>query len=461
MKPENVYNYSPIFFQNIMTSVYGYKLHRQRYGGNNRQYTRGLQRSEFETEEFLKELQKKELSKLVCHAYDTTEYYRNLFDKLGLKPNDVNTMEDLGKIPFLTKEEIRKDPRAFVSKSFKKRELFNLYTSGTTGTPLTVYSDFESRRKNYAFFNRVRSWRNIKLGDKRVTFGGRIIIPQRQKQLPYWRYDLSENNLLMSSYHMAPSNMAHYYKKTVEFQPIEIRGYPSSIYNLALYIQENGLSGIRPKAVFTTAETLFESIRNTIESALQCRITDTYGCTEMAFYVTQCEYGTYHAHPEYGIVETVDEKGCSVKGQPGHLVCTSFVNYAMPLIRYRIGDTVAWGDEKCPCGRQFPVVKEIVGRTDDLIVTPEGRRVGRLDPIFKGGLGIRESQIVQTSRDEIVVKIVKSETYSEEDIVFLSDQLKKRIGPSMRIKFEFLPRIERDENGKFRSVVSLVESNSR
>ena len=111
--------------------------------------------------------------------------------------------------------------------------------------------------------------------------------------------------------------------------------------------------------------------------------------------------------------------------------------------------------------QSFPVIDEIVGRTDDIIVTPEGRRVGRLDPIFKGGLGIKEAQIIQTSKDEILIRIVKSESYSSKDLEFLSDQLRKRIGLSMNIRFEIVPQIERDRNGKFRSVVSLVGSRSR
>ena len=457
MFKETIYNHSPVFFQNIITSMYGLQLHWQRYGGNNSKYTEELERSEHANEQYLLDFQKKELLKLLRHAYLTTEYYKNLFDKIGLKPEDIKTLHDLNQIPILTKQDIKKNSHSFLSKIFPKRQLHTIFTSGTTGSPLTVFYNRDARRKNYAFFNRTRKWKGTKLGDKRVTLYGRSLIPPNQKGPPFWRYDVTENNYLFSSYHLTPVNLPHYYKEIKKIQPVEIRGYPSSLHTLALYMRENKLSGIRPKAIFTTAETLFDSVRKTIESAFCCEVTDTYGCTEMGFYITQCEYGTYHTHPEYGIVEALGSNGTPVTEQPGELVCTSFINYAMPLIRYKVGDTITLENRRCPCGRKFPVVSQILGRTDDLIITPEGRSIGRLDPIFKGGLGIHEAQIIQTGTDEIVFKIVKSKSYTESDRDFLYKQLHNRIGPSMKIRFEFVPEIQKDKNGKFRAVVSLLD----
>ncbi len=439
-----------------MTSIYGLHLHWRRYGEKSSEYSKGLEHSEFESKQFFEKLQRRELTRLLDYAYQNTDYYKELFDKLDLRPTDIKRVNELEKLPILTKEEIKKNTQAFVSKKFKKRHLFKIYTSGTTGSPLTVFCDLASRRKNYAFFNRVRRWRGTRVRDKRVTFYGRVIIPPAQEVPPFWRYDIAENNFLFCSYHMSPANLPYYYEKVRGIQPAEIRGYPSSLYNLAQYMLEHRLSDIHPKAVFTTAETLFEPIREVIETAFKCKITDTYGCTEMGFYITQCEYGTYHAHPEYGIVEVLDDNGKRKKGEAGHLVCTSFINYAMPLIRYKVGDTIAVKDKECRCKRHFPVIDEIVGRTDDIIVTPEGRRIGRLDPIFKGGLGIKEAQIIQTGQGEIVMRVVKNERYSPRDVEFLSDQLRKRVGDSMKIRFEFVPEIKKEKNGKFKSVISLV-----
>jgi phenylacetate-CoA ligase len=451
---EMIYNKSPVFFQNVMTSIYGFQLHLQRYGGKNKEYTAQLEKTNFENKENLQQLQNDNLGKLLKYSYQHTDYYKLLFDNLGLKPEDIREEKDLKKLPILTKDTLRKSPEAFIPRNIKKKELLKIFTSGTTGSPLTVYYNLQARRKYYAFFNRVRKWHGIQLGDTRATFYGRILIPQNQKGPPFWRYDISEKNYLFSSYHMSPENLLHYYNKLKVIQPKEIRGYPSSLNTLAQFITNNNLGGIKPKAVFTTAETLLEPVRSVIETAFQCKVVDTYGCTEMAFYITQCDRGTYHSHPEFGIVEVLDKNGDSIWGEPGELVATGFINYAMPLIRYKIGDSIVMKKESCSCNRNIPVIEQIVGRTDDIIVTPEGRRIGRLDPIFKGGRGIKEAQIIQTKKDEIVMKVVKDDKYSSEDIKFLSEQLKNRVGESMRIQFDFVSEIPREKNGKFRSVVS-------
>ena len=456
MSLEKIYNNSPVFFQNLMTSVYGLQLHWNRYGGKNVEYTKQLEKTEFKNKEVITRFQLNELKKILKYAYYNTAYYKALFDEIKLDPSQIKSLDILNKIPLLTKNIIKEAPGLFLSKEFKKKKLSKIYTSGTTGNPLTVYYNSDSRRKNYAFFNRARKWHGTKVGDTRVTLYGRAIIPPTQEKPPFWRYDFFENNHLFSSYHLTPHNMPYYYEKIRQIQPKEIRGYPSSLNSLSQFMLDNDLSGIRPKAIFTTAETLLEPVRRTIETAFKCKVVDTYGCTEMGFYITQCEKGTYHAHPEFGIIESLDDNDKLIYDQPGHLVVTSFVNYAMPLIRYKIGDTVVIKNKECSCKRNFPVIEEIIGRTDDIIVTPDGRRIGRLDPIFKGGLGIKEAQIIQTLKNEIVMKIVKNDNYSEKDIAFLSQQLKNRLGEFINIKFEFVNEIKKDKSGKFRSVVSNI-----
>jgi phenylacetate-CoA ligase len=461
MKSEVLYNRSPVFIQHIMTSLYGLLLHWQRYGGRNRQYTRQLDRTEFLSRDQLKDFQNRNLIQIVRHAYYKTRYYKELFNQSGIKIDEIVTVDDLQKLPILDKWVLKEHTRQFIANPPGEKKCLKIYTSGTTGSPLTVYYDLDSRRKNYAFFNRLRKWRKTKVGDRRATFYGRAIIPPARHGPPFWRYDIAENNYLFSSYHMTPKSLPQYYEKLFQIQPVEIRGYPSSLNMIAQYINENHFNGIRPKAVFTTAETLLDNFRENIETAFGCEVTDTYGCTEMGFYITQCEFGTYHAHPEYGIIETVNEAGAPVIGEPGQLVCTSFVNYAMPLIRYNVGDLITIKDQPCRCGRNFPVVWEIRGRIDDVIITPEGKNIGRLDPIFKGGLNIRETQIVQTAIDEIVLKIVPAMGYSDTDRRFLEEQLMSRIGSSVKFVFETVDEIPRDQRGKFRSVVSLIHPGNK
>lgn len=278
-----------------------------------------------------------------------------------------------------------------------------------------------------------------------------------QAHPPFWRHDFFQRNILFSSYHMSKSNLKHYYDELVRVRPEEIIGYPSSLFTLAKHILASGLKEIRPQAVFTTAETLLASQRAVIEEAFERNVTDQYGCTEMALFVSQCEKGTYHVHPEHGIVEVMDANGNPLPpGEEGEAVCTGFVNYAMPLIRYRLGDRLKLGAERCACGRCFPVVEEILGRVDDILTTPDGRPLGRLDPVFKGMRGIFETQIVQTAADKLVLRMVTDPSFSEHNRAELLYEVQKRTGNDMFIEIDVVDEIPKDKNGKFRSVISTL-----
>ncbi len=187
-----------------------------------------------------------------------------------------------------------------------------------------------------------------------------------------------------------------------------------------------------------------------------CPVRDQYGSAEMAGFFAECEHGRYHVAPEYGIVEVVDADGAPVPiGGMGELCLTGFINPAMLLIRYLIGDAGRLSASSCACGRHAPVVESVEGRIDDVIITPSGRHVGRLDPAFKGMVGIRESQILQTASDQVLVRIV-SDDRSQVNGAGLVSNLTERIGTDVHIRIEFVDSIGKEANGKFRSVKSLL-----
>jgi len=454
---EKIYYSSPVLVQNVAVSGYGFYLHRTRYGGGARQYFRELLESQRYSEAELRELQRGCLRNLVLHAVETVPYYRDLFSRNRLVPGDIRDLCDLGKIPILEKETVRSEAGRFLSDGVSGR-ILRLHTSGTTGSPLTILCDVESRRRHYAFLSRFRQWFGVSLGMPRATLCGRIVVSPGRENPPFWRYDASEKNYLFSSYHLSKKNLSHYSSALRRIEPEEICGYPSSVYAVGRHARDVNGGLPRPRLIVTTAETLLAFQRETIERAFSCPVTDQYGCTEMALFISQCEHGSYHVHPEYGIVEVLDERDRPVApGEEGEVVCTGFVNRAMPLIRYRIGDRVVMGGESCRCGRSFPVIQKIEGRTDDILVTPDGRRIGRMDPIFKGLGEIVETQIVQTDRDTLTFRIVKGEGFREAHENTLHEEIRKRVGREMKILFQYVPEIERDRNGKFRSVVSLLK----
>jgi phenylacetate-CoA ligase len=258
---------------------------------------------------------------------------------------------------------------------------------------------------------------------------------------------------------MSEPHLEHYYNKLCEIQPEEIIGYPSNLFILAKFLRKHGLGGIRPRAIFTTAETLLQHQRAIIEEAFERNIVDQYGCTEMALFISQCEKGTYHIHPEYGIVEVIGKDGNPVApGEEGEAVCTSFINYAMPMIRYRLGDRIVLGMEKCLCGRNFPVAKRILGRVDDTLTTPDGRPLGGLDAVFKGMSDIYETQIIQTNPDKLVFKMVLGDAFTDKSRTELLREIRKRTGSGMIVEIQTVNEIEKDSNGKFRAVKSELKT---
>jgi phenylacetate-CoA ligase len=166
-----------------------------------------------------------------------------------------------------------------------------------------------------------------------------------------------------------------------------------------------------------------------------------------------------HCWPEAGLIEVMaDDSDEPVQpGQTGRFICTGILNSDMPLIRYEIGDRGALSDHQsqCSCQRTLPILQKIEGRLDDIILTPDGRKIGRLDLVFKEELCIQEAQIIQEDMSRIRVLVVPDSGYSEHDRVAIVQRLKERIG-DLDISLETMNRIPRAANGKFRAVVSYV-----
>jgi phenylacetate-CoA ligase len=195
--------------------------------------------------------------------------------------------------------------------------------------------------------------------------------------------------------------------------------------------------------------------REAIEEAFQCPVFDQYGCAEMAVMAYQRKDGRYFIPPQYAIAEVLDDNDKPVKpGESGHLVCTGLLNQAMPLIRYRIGDIVKTSKEQLEGYPFITFLDSIEGRNDDVVIASSGFRVGRLDPVFKGIAGLAETQIVQKSSTSLEVNLVVSNGYTKNIEDQIRDALQDRLGVAMHINFEYLDRIPREKNGKFKAVKS-------
>ncbi len=456
-----VYNRLPVFLQNTAISLYGRKLRRLRYGGAYPQFASELAASERFDAAKMEKVTEARLQDLLRDAFLNVPYYQELAREKGFSHRDIGLHNFARLVPTLPKHVVRSAPQQFVSTAVARDQLTYIQTSGSSGSPLPVATTQAAIQRNYAFFARYLGWHGVDPKQRGVTFAGRLLVPMSQAKPPFWRYNAAMDTLLCSSYHLSEQWLGDYVRAIAAFKPNFIDSYPSAVASLATYMNRHGHSlAIRPKVVITSSETLLDSQRAEIEQAFGCPVRDHYGCAEMAALITQCEYGTYHVNPEFGILEVLREDGTAcAPGEIGDICCTGFVNNTMPLVRYLIGDRAESIANNCACGRAFPAIGKLHGRMDDVILTPEGNQVGRLDPAFKGGSGIREAQIIQTHIDRVRVLIVPDATFTKDAGDTLKKELQRRLSDRMEIAIETVAAIPRQRNGKFRSVVSLLKSN--
>ena len=452
------YNSSPAKMRDLMATLYSRQRGKIKFGPKFYEYLSDLERTQWYDEEELNNLQVEKLRKLIHYASNYVPTYRRLFMDLGLKPRDICNVSDLVRFPVTEKSNVQSNLGDFRSDLYQDDNLVERFqSSGTTGKALDVYISKDCLQLEKAFTWLHRSWGGIKMGDKSAAFVGFPVVPTRRKIPPFWVYDRSENRMIFSLQHMSQKNMPAFVKQLELLDPTFITGYPTAIYLIALHFCDAGNHSIHPKAVFTASETLLPHQRKVIESAFNCPVFDWYGAVEMIANIVQCELGNYHIKAEYGIVEILNKDGTSTSaGQGGELFCTGLNNFAMPFLRYRVGDTAVPKSGKCDCGRGGQLVEYIIGRTEDIIVTPDGRYLSRLDFVFKGLLNVEEAQLIQEDPGHLRVRFVKGPGFNDQDTTLILSNLRERLGDEIRIVFEEVDRIPRTSNGKFRYVISKV-----
>ncbi len=449
---DKLYVALPVFLQNVAVALKGYQLKSTRISGEYKRCRAEIKgRDDWQSADF-DLYQLKALNDIVEFAIENTEYYSkaaaNEFKRL-------NSIDELQKIPVLTKETILKNYEQFVSRAEEHSSLLTVHTTGTTGTPLAVKCDSRSRQINYAFFDNYLQSIGLDSDKKHIVIGGRVVVPHAASRAPFWRNSFFQRSLLMSSYHLSDSYLPHYVDKIASYAPEYIESYPSSIYRIAMHLLQTGRN-IKVNAIVTSAETLSEEQRAAIEEAFCCKVYDQYGSAEMSVFVAQCINGSYHVRPDYGVLEILDDDGSPVpKGEVGNVVCTGFLNRAFPLIRYSIGDMAALGS-RCECGLNTPILSSIEGRKDDVIRTADGRSIGRLSPVLKG-FPILKAQYAQYELQSVQLTIVPSKGFDKKLLPKIKNEVKKRLGESMRIDIQLVDEIPIAPGGKFRAVVSYLK----
>ena len=398
-----------------------------------------------------------QLRALVQHAYENVPYYQRVFDERRLKPEDISTLDDLQKIPFLTKEDVRNNLEDLIARNIDRERLRYYTTSGSTGVPLGVYHDKHTTNpREQAFILRQWGWAGYRLGDKFATLRDPLMKSERNGERAWWDYITENNELVLSSVDMSEENMYKYVELIRRFKPRFIHAFPSSLDMLSRFMRRNRLGDIRVDAIFTSSETLYRRLRELVESQFGCKIFDFYSLTEFTHGVVECEqHEGYHVNMEYGILELIDKGGEPITeaGILGRVVGTGFGSYCMPLLRYCTNDLATYASGKCGCKRESTLVRELQGRLQEFVISKTGRLVPFLamyDSQVPVWAKFKEMKVLQEKEGELVVEIAKAPSFSESEIEQeLLQQLYDRLDEKeFSIRIKFVDRVYRTPRGK-------------
>ncbi|RJQ53944.1 MAG: phenylacetate--CoA ligase family protein [Nitrospiraceae bacterium] len=450
MKISRAYYSMPVALQNAAFSLYGCYMRKKRYNEAYEKACAVLRENELLSVDEHKERQLTALKKMLEHCAKNVPYYQKLFRRTGFDPETFRSEEDLRNIPVLEKRDVLKNPGEFVATNFRKSDLVAEETSGTSGSPLKVYWHKDFYNWIYALYEtRMRGSAGVSISDRRANLTGKVLIRADQKKPPFWRYNLAEKQMYMSSYHLSPANIPFYVEALKKFRPGYIIGYPGSIHPVAEYLASSNDKVPSVKSVISCSEYLLPETRARIEKGFGCKVYNHYGSVEWVAALNECEKGNLHVSPEFGVIEILDAVGGPVPaGQAGEMICTGLLNYAMPFIRYRTGDIGSLNEGSCSCGRTLPLFKTLEGRKMSFLSLPDGRLAGSaaLSTAFHAE-NIIESQMVQEKADAVTLKLVITDKFTDNDREYLVSELEKRVAP-LRIDCERVDFIPCEKNGK-------------
>ncbi len=449
---ESVYLRLPTPAQHLACSLVGWRTERVRYGAD---FDRILAEAETRThasEEEADRYRNERLRNFVLHCFQTVPFYRNLFQTHGISPEEIRTLEDLSRLPVLTKAEIQSAGDSLLSEQLKKRDLAPVHTSGTTGGGLRFATTLPSAREQWAVWWRYRRWHGIDRGTWCALFAGRSVVPPSRTAPPFWRFNLPGRQLLFSGYHMSEANLTHYAQQLRRSRLPWLHGYPSLLSLLAAYIEETRFDlGYGPRWITTGAENLLAHQKQLIERVFGVRPRQHYGMAEAVANVSECELGALHVDEDFAAVEFLEQDDGSSR-----IIGTNFTNPATPFLRYDVQDLASVSGRACRCGRPGRLVDSIDGRLEDYVVLSDGTRLGRMDHIFKDLVNVCEAQIQQTYPGRVLFRIVPGDGYAAGDEEALLREARKRIGDRAELGVEYVKHLERSSTGKLRFVVSDV-----
>ncbi|CAN5558715.1 exopolysaccharide biosynthesis protein VpsH [soil metagenome] len=446
--------------QNILVSAYGWQWKQRRFGGVFPEaYKKAKEREAFTIDQW-QQFQEAELQKILVHAFEHVPFYKESFTNNGVTAEVIKkiTPQTIAQLPILSKELLRKYGTTTLLADNKEKNAEFFASSGSTGTPTQILFSHAMHQRWMAIFEaRVRNWAGVTSFEPRGMIGGRRVLADAANTPPFYRYNFFEKQVYFSAYHIRKQNAADYLHGLQKHHVHYMTGYAMSNFFLARFFKELNIEAPQLKAVITSSEKLTDEMRQTFADVYNCKTFDGWSGVEACGLITECEHGSLHISPDAGLLEVLDDNMQLVPfGIAGSVYCTGFMNYDQPLIRYNIGDKIILSDKQCSCGRNMPVVQEILGRVEDVIVGKDGRQMVRFHSVFNSLHSIKQAQVIQETTDTILVKIVADGKADATEKETIRKRITSQLG-DMQIVIEEVESIPLNNNGKFRAVVSKIK----
>ncbi len=424
-----------------------------------------LNRTQWWSRADLLALQRRKLHHLLSYAYRYVPYYRRLFDRVGFRPEAVlDDVAALRRLPILTKATIRANFDALLTTESRRRaHLSQLTTGGSTGHPLVFMQDNDFRDYVTADLHRHLGWAGWQFGQIHAYIWGTNFEVALSQSLRTRLMDWVLNRFVTNAYVLTDESMAAFAAEVRRRRPRLLFGYASSLYHFAQFARRQGFDDLTFDGIFSSAEVLYPAQRQFIEETFRCRMFNRYGTRDLGGVACECDAHTgLHASIENNYIEIVRDLESgepAPPGETGHIVVTNLNNHGMPFIRYSIEDMGAWSTrDRCPCGRELPLMAVVEGRRVDMFRTPDGRTVwgGFASPLF-GMPGVRRFQVVQKSLDLVVVRIVRDGELDAERLATIERTIHTALGEQVTVRFEYPDEIPVLDSGKYRYALSEVE----
>ena len=408
----------------------------------------------------LAELQLESLQNLMKHVYRNSPYYRQVFRDIGMTPSDIESIEDLRHFPVLTKDIIRDNMDQILAENYPPHTRAKSSTGGSTGQSLTFWRDHNCRDMKTAMEYNFKRWYGFELGDKQLYFWGAVQdFDQHESFKTRLVRSLATRSWFVTSSDLDDDNLERTVQWIRKLKPKLVQAYPSIIYSFAKRIASKNIR-LNFDTIVCSAEQLFDYQREALEVIFGARVYNKYGSREFGSIAAECpKYKKMHYFAPGVIMESVDSQGRPAGDKLGNLLVTDLWHYAMPLIRYQVGDLVRLEYSHCPCGSKLPKIAEVAGRVVDVVTKPNGKMITGLSliKIIRKLEYKIQAQLIQKSPNYFEFNYVAEKPLSEQKMNIILNRFESVMESPVEIEFIQHDRLEREKSGKFRYVKSEVK----